>query len=39
MLVKAGGKDLLMLTNNDGWSCLLVAAYNGHVGTAEVRRE
>ena len=36
MLVEAGGKDLLMLTNNDGHSCLHVAAQQGHDGVAQV---
>jgi hypothetical protein len=38
MLVEAGGKDLLMLTNNNGTSCLIFAAYHGHTGAAKVRR-
>jgi len=38
MLVEAGGKDLLMLTDNDGSSCLHVAACNGHDGVAKVRQ-
>ena len=36
MLVEAGGKDLLMLTDNDGTSCLFAAAYHGHEGVAQV---
>jgi len=37
MLVEAGGKDLLMLTNNVGWSCLYRAAANGHVDMGKVQ--
>ena len=36
MLVEAGGKDLLMLTNNNGWSCLSIAAMTGHVDMGKV---
>jgi hypothetical protein len=36
MLVEAGGKDLLMLPDNDGWSCLLQAARAGHVDMGKV---
>jgi len=36
MLVEAGGKDLLMLTNNNGGSCLFIAACKGHDGVAQV---
>jgi len=36
MLVKAGGKDLLMLTDRDGHSCFHIAACNGHDGVAQV---
>jgi hypothetical protein len=35
-LVEAGGKDLLMLPDNDGASCLLQAAWNGHVDMGKV---
>jgi len=38
MLVEAGGKDLLMLTNNNGRSCLFVAAQQGRDGMAKVRQ-
>ena len=38
MLVEAGGKDLLMLTDNNGVSCLIVAALGGHDGIAKVRQ-
>ena len=38
MLVEAGGKDLLMLTANNGCSCLYAAAQNGHDGMAKVRQ-
>ena len=38
MLVEAGGKDLLMLTNNNGDSCLYVAASMGHDGMGKVRQ-
>jgi len=38
MLVEAGGKDLLMLTDNDGESCLYAAAQQGHDGMAKVRQ-
>ena len=37
MLVEAGGKDLLMLTDNNGASCLHAAVYMGHDGMAKVR--
>ena len=36
MLVEAGGKDLLMLPNNDGYSCLFMAASEGHVDMGKV---
>ena len=36
MLVEAGGKDLLMLPDNNGWSCLSEAASNGHVDMGKV---
>ena len=36
MLVEAGGKDLLMLTDNDGESCLLKAARAGHMDMGKV---
>jgi len=38
MLVEAGGKDLLMLTDNNGWSCLYAAAIMGHDGMGKVRQ-
>ena len=38
MLVEAGGKDLLMLTTNNGWSCLYVAAVKGRDGMGKVRQ-
>jgi len=38
MLVEAGGKDLLMLTTNDGWSCLHAAAIKGYDGMGKVRQ-
>ena len=38
MLVEAGGKDLLMLTDNDDCSCLSVAASMGHDGMGKVRQ-
>ena len=38
MLVEVGGKDLLMLTANDGGSCLYIAASMGHDGIAKVRQ-
>jgi len=38
MLVEAGGKDLLMLTDNIGCSCLFAAAQTGHDGMAKVRQ-
>ena len=38
MLVEAGGQDLLMLTDNDGESCLHAAAVADAIGVAEVRR-
>ena len=38
MLVEAGGKDLLMLTDNNGCSCLFAAAQTGHDGMAKVRQ-
>jgi len=37
MLVEAGGKDLLMLTDNNGHSGLHMAAIMGHDGMAKVR--
>jgi len=37
MLVKASGKDLLMLTKNNGCICLWIAAQNGHEDVAEVQ--
>ena len=37
MLAKTGGKDLCMLTNDDGNSCLCIAALGGHVDVAEVQ--
>ena len=37
MLVEAGGKDLLMLPDNDGWSCLYRAASDGHVDMGKVQ--
>ena len=36
MLVEAGGKDLLMLTNYSGRNCLDIAAGNGHVDMGKV---
>ena len=39
MLVEAGGKDLLMLTDINGHSCLHIAASMGHDGMAKVRRD
>ena len=36
MLVEAGGKDLLMLPDNSGQSCLYRAAWNGHVNMGKV---
>jgi len=38
MLVEAGGKDLLMLPDINGCSCLYAAAYQGHDGMAKVRQ-
>jgi len=38
MLVEAGGKDLLMLTANNGASRLHAAVYMGHDGMAKVRQ-
>jgi len=38
MLVEAGGKDLLMHTNNDGESCLVAAVRGKEIGVAEVRK-
>jgi len=38
MLVEAGGKDLLMLTDNSGQSCLYAAARMGRDGIAKVRQ-
>ena len=38
MLVEAGSKDLLMLTANNGYSCLHVAALTGRDGIAKVRQ-
>jgi len=38
MLVEAGGKDLLMLTDKIGCSCLHAAAFRGHNGMAKVRQ-
>ncbi|KAJ1474029.1 hypothetical protein T484DRAFT_1971600, partial [Baffinella frigidus] len=31
MLIEAGGKELVMLTNDDGKSCADIASQNGHV--------
>ena len=39
MLVEAGGKDLLMLTENGGVSCLYAAAVKGHYAMAKVRQD
>ena len=39
MLVKAGGKDLLMLTNKNGLSCLQIAAHKGHEEMGKVRQD
>ncbi len=36
LLVKEGGRDLLFLTDNDGDSCLRMAAQNGHLAVVEV---
>jgi len=38
MLVKTGGKNLLMLLNNTGDSCLHLAVEGGHADVAEVRQ-
>ena len=38
MLVEAGGKDLLMLTDNNSQSCLHAAALEGHVDLGKVRQ-
>ena len=38
MLMEVGGKDLLMLTNNNGYSCLSAAAQMGHDGMGKVRQ-
>jgi len=38
MLVKTGGKNLLMLINNCDESCLHLAAEEGHADVAEVRQ-
>ena len=38
MLVEAGVKDLLMLADNNGWSCLYAAAAKGHDDMAKVRQ-
>ena len=38
MLVEAGGKDLLMLTDNNDCSCLHAAASMGHDGMGKVRQ-
>jgi len=37
MLVEAGGKDLVMLVNNNGCSCLMIAASSDHFNVAEVQ--
>jgi len=34
--VEAGGKDLLMLTTNNGYSCLHAAAHKGRDGMAKM---
>eukprot|EP00277_Geminigera_cryophila_P038114 CAMPEP_0173098158 /NCGR_PEP_ID=MMETSP1102-20130122/34509_1 /TAXON_ID=49646 /ORGANISM="Geminigera sp., Strain Caron Lab Isolate" /LENGTH=55 /DNA_ID=CAMNT_0013990491 /DNA_START=48 /DNA_END=212 /DNA_ORIENTATION=- len=39
MLVEVGGKDLLMLTANNGQSCLSAAAKRGHDGMAQMLEE
>jgi len=39
MLVKAGGKDLLMLVGNDGVSCLDIADQQGHGEMGTVRQD
>jgi ankyrin repeat protein len=36
LLIKEGGRDLLFLTNNDGTSCLYMAAYMGHIAVVEL---
>ena len=38
MLVEAGGKDLLMFTDNNGQSCLSRAARYGQDGMVKVRQ-
>jgi len=35
MLMKAGGKDLLTLVSNHGYSCLFIAANKGHGDVAK----
>ena len=37
LLVKEGGRELLLLTNKNGDSCLFIAAENGHITVVEVR--
>jgi len=36
VLAKAGGKNLFMLPNSNGDSCLYIAAKEGHADVAEV---
>jgi hypothetical protein len=36
LLIKEGGRDLLFLTDNNGASCLWIAAQNGHLEVVEV---
>jgi len=34
--VKEGGMPLIMCVNKIGWSCLMIAAQNGHAAVVEV---
>ena len=36
LLVEAGGRELLMLTTDDGISCLIIAAGEGHLEVAKL---
>jgi ankyrin repeat protein len=36
LLIKEGGRELLFLTNNNGTSCLFMAAYMGHIPVVEL---
>jgi hypothetical protein len=39
MLVKEGGRELLLITNNDGRSCLFMAVVNKHTKVLRVLEE